>query len=190
MFKNLASWRAVWIVTVVLLQFALLVLMIVHYSEPYRSGKEIVVRTQPFDPRDPFRGHYVVLNYEFNRSGTTIDTLKGQTVYAVMEPVPGSHLWQCKNHTTLRPTEGIFLAGYCKDWGIHYGIEQFFMQEDLAKKMEKELRIGFSQRKVAEVTLSVLPDGRSAVKDIKLVDAPTESADGETETEAAATDRP
>ena len=40
----------------------------------YLKGEEIVIKTVPFDPTDPFRGDYVSLNFEINRvNGDLID---------------------------------------------------------------------------------------------------------------------
>ena len=187
-------WCQMWLAAVVALQFVQLASMIVYYNEPYRNGQEIVVVSRPVDPRDPFRGRYVVLSYDFNwptelleEDHSKDDDRKGhhhapfiengRTVYAIMEPIAGTKLWRARVFTLSKPTSGVFLKGYRKNGRVYYGIEQFFAQENVAKEIDKALAWtpNREQRKTAHVTLSVLPDGRCAVKGLEVADAEQET---------------
>jgi len=57
--------RMILIMTVAL-QILLLVSMIVIRAAPLVMGESILVRVQPVDPRDMFRGDYVILSYPFS----------------------------------------------------------------------------------------------------------------------------
>ena len=48
-------------------QIAVLLGMIFLNAAPLFLGKTILVRVVPMDPRDMFRGDYVILGYEFSR---------------------------------------------------------------------------------------------------------------------------
>src|SRR5262245_66029647 len=52
---------------IVLAQVLILISMIVLDAAPLVLGERIKLRVTPVDPRDLFRGDYVVLNYDFNR---------------------------------------------------------------------------------------------------------------------------
>src|SRR4051812_47061229 len=44
-------------------------LMIVIHALPLWVGETILLKVEPLDPRDLFRGDFVILNYEINRIG-------------------------------------------------------------------------------------------------------------------------
>jgi uncharacterized membrane-anchored protein len=55
-------------------QVLFLVGMIAERAAPLRSGRTVLLRVVPVDPRDLLRGDYVTLSYEISRvpPGTTI----------------------------------------------------------------------------------------------------------------------
>ena len=55
------------LVTVVA-QLVILLSMIAIRAVPLMTGQTVLVRVQPVDPRDLFRGDYVTLSYEFSRT--------------------------------------------------------------------------------------------------------------------------
>ena len=83
------SRRNLWIAVglVIALQSAALIWMIVDRVMLLRSGKEVTVEVVPVDPRDIFRGEYVVLGYSFTGTGDTVmpaGTKRGDRVYSVL----------------------------------------------------------------------------------------------------------
>ncbi|MBA2174523.1 GDYXXLXY domain-containing protein [Halobacillus locisalis] len=56
--------KRVWFYTIVVLQVAFLLVMAVGYYAMDQFGETVHLRTAPVDPRDPFYGDYVILNYE------------------------------------------------------------------------------------------------------------------------------
>ncbi len=56
-----------WLVIGASAQLVVLIGMIVLRSIPYFGGQTVLLQVQPVDPRDMFRGDYVVLSYEFSR---------------------------------------------------------------------------------------------------------------------------
>ncbi len=140
---------------------------------------EIVVRTEPIDPRDYFRGDYVILNYEFSRRP---ESNGAGTVYAILEQDADSHLWKRVGWSDTLPERNrpdakraAIRGKYTKWQHIRYGIEKFFVEEGTGKEIENAGNLWFftdsQPRQEVEVTLRVMPDGRAAVKDVKLVDA-------------------
>ena len=83
--------RKIWIAAglVMALQSAALIWMIVDRVMLLKSGREMVVEVVPVDPRDIFRGEYVVLGYTFTGTGTGDTALpegtkRGDRVYSVL----------------------------------------------------------------------------------------------------------
>src|SRR5438045_3812657 len=60
------------LVAIVAAQVAILLGMIALDGLPLALGERIKLKVVPVDPRDLFRGDYVVLDYEFNRFDPSI----------------------------------------------------------------------------------------------------------------------
>src|SRR5205807_818806 len=78
-------------------QVFVLVAMIALRAAPLLVGRTILLRVEPVDPRDLFRGDYVVLNYEIIRlvppAAGNWDELRDRTVYVTLEPDPDGEHW-------------------------------------------------------------------------------------------------
>jgi hypothetical protein len=59
----------------VVAQLVILVAMIGLRAIPLVTGHTVLVRVQPVDPRDLFRGDYVILSYDFSRASR--DSIQG-----------------------------------------------------------------------------------------------------------------
>lgn len=112
---------------------------------PIWTGKEIVLKTEPVDPRSLFRGNYVRLNYDINRivQSDAGEFKLNSVVYLVLHEQKG--VWQGSEITRVMPTEGDFIRGrvrshYGEVLNIDYGIEAFFMPKEKALAVEKEMR--------------------------------------------------
>ena len=165
---------------VMLVLLAVLGSMIARELVPHVSGTTISVTTVPVDPRDMFRGDYVILRYPFSNlntiptSGNINRQRTGQTVYVTM--VKDGELWAASGIGTRRPSEGIFLRGTLKDGGqIVYGIESYFVQEGTGKEIENAMRGIFAPLREGEesprvvVDLVVSPSGQVAIKTVHVV---------------------
>ena len=149
------------IVTVVVLQLALLAWMAGEREWVLRTGKVVLLRTAPVDPDDPMRGEYVRLAYEIGsvpkslcRDGIPawFDAVKAQyygrsrerRVYASVK-LDGEGVGQLTVLSDQKPSEGIFLRGwsgpvYPQNVDVRYGIEAFFMQQGKGRALEAEMR--------------------------------------------------
>ncbi len=112
-----------------------------------QTGQQVLLKTVPVDPRDFFRGDYVILRYEI----TQIDTEKvisyvtgpslGSEVYIKLEKV-GEYA-EPVLVSPLPPKEELFIKG--KITGVRndrltveYGIESYFVPEGAGKVIERE----------------------------------------------------
>ncbi len=101
-------------------------------------GDEYTFRVEPVDPIDPFRGAYVDLGYPDLESESG-----GQErgdVFIVLEQ--RGDVWAAAQQVRKRPDEGPYLA--CNDlgWRIRCGIESWFVPQDEAKTIEREVAGG------------------------------------------------
>ncbi len=96
-----------------------------------QTGKEVILKTRPVDPRDLFRGDYVTLNYEIG-SVDVSNFNDGDTVYVglqVDENGYGDSTGAYRN-----PPEGLFIKGKVKKSpfgrsNVVFGIESYFVPE-------------------------------------------------------------
>ncbi|MGB7181065.1 MAG: GDYXXLXY domain-containing protein [Burkholderiaceae bacterium] len=149
-----------------------------------KTGDSIVVRTAPIDPRDPFRGDFVRLQYPFNspRNNSLAGKLgtaplnRGDPIYAVLKPSPGG-LHQLDFLTDERPGQLPFLAGYVasgsyrknrphllRNTRFRYGIEQLFVEQGDGLAIEKRRGRRNTTQVPMEVELAVASSGKAIIK--------------------------
>ena len=167
-------------VLVAVLQFGILGTMIANEMRPHLTGTAIRVTTVPVDPRNLFRGDYVILRYEFSNESTILghgilnnfNSSTNRTVFVTMEQ--DGEIWKATGVSRTRPKEGVFLRGTLKPYGheIVYGIESYFVQEGTGKAIENAMRRGSESSVVVE--LMVAPNGKAAIKTVR-VNAPETS---------------
>lgn len=146
---------------VVLLQLLILGFMAGEREMVIRHGRQVLLRTLPIDPNDPMRGAYVRLGYDFStvpkalcRDGAAkmlaedgyvySRRWRSARVYAVLKQ-DAAGFASLDYLTDRRPDAGLFIRGRVESVNdrqltVRYGIEAFFMQQDLAKKLELEMR--------------------------------------------------
>ncbi|QDV88144.1 GDYXXLXY domain-containing protein [Planctomycetes bacterium TBK1r] len=138
-------------------QVVVLLAMIATPLQTLVAGDTILLRVVPVDPRDLFRGDYVILNYEFSRvppqgiPGLQSTDGRGQTVYVTLVPEEDGKHWRADRFSLRPPTSGRFLRGQMtRSHRIEYGIESYFVQEGEGLSYERAVR---SQKLSAEVAL-------------------------------------
>jgi uncharacterized membrane-anchored protein len=124
------------------LQIAILAVMIATPLRTILSGQSVLLRVVPVDPRDLFRGDYVILSYEFSRVPNEIAVemasgkLAADTIFVTLEPEQDGRHYRATHFGLSRPAEGIYLRGRIKNrFSIEYGIESFFVQEGLSAEV-------------------------------------------------------
>ncbi len=156
-------------------QILFLLSLIGRSAMPLWFGDTILVRVVPVDPRDMFRGDYVILAYEFNRPQQSIeglpnpswndrDTQVGQTVYVTLVPEADGQHWRPASYSIHRPTSGKYLTGSMSSRGnLEFGIEQYFVQEGTGHDYEDAIRT----RKLS-AELAVTADGQAAIRGLRI----------------------
>jgi uncharacterized membrane-anchored protein len=166
--------------------------MIVSRALHIRHGREIVLDVIPVDPRSLLRGDYVYLNYAISRLPASLltpprEAPRGARIYVILERqesgdgekwVPaGASLTPITAHD---PEKQIVLQGHLiwqisdqgnEQFGVHYGIESYFVPENTGRELERLARTGS-----VKTAISVSPEGDAAIKalivDGKRVDSP------------------
>lgn len=166
-------WLAV--AFVALVQTAILAHIVYGRVALLRDGREIVVEVIPVDPRDLFRGDYVILGYGFGRISDVQapeGTRRGDTVYVTLRPT-GPEQWEAVRITPdpVAPDDetNVMLKGIVSyvSWGarpqvsIRYGIESYFVPEGTGRALEKKVR----EKKIS-VVLAVGSSGDVAIKSL------------------------
>lgn len=153
--------------------FWLIIILVFIASKEFtlRTGKEVLLKTVPVDPRDLFRGDYVILRYEISRldlNNLTTDYINyeiGDKVYVVLEKEDGYGV-ASKIFKNSPKGEELFLKGAVKNvrdksLSIEYGIESYFVPEGKGREIE-----GFRERKKLDVKVSIDRFGNSAIKSL------------------------
>lgn len=169
-------------------QTAVLAWMVWDRVSLLKSGREITMRVVPVDPRDIFRGDYVVLGYELSplkgAEGGNEELPKGlytgAAVYVTIAP-DAENNWKPVGFAARHPgkveasqavLKGRIVDVYgCRGPGsgdcslnVRYGIESYFVPEGQGLKLEQLVR----ERKVEAVV--ALGSGGDAMLKALLVD--------------------
>lgn len=132
-----------------------------------RTGQEVLLKTMPIDPRDLFRGDYVVLLYDISRIDPAsvvverTDLKSGDKVYVGLDIREKYAV--ATNIYSSPPKDGLYIKGTLKDvsvnrLNIEYGIESYFVPEGEGKVIERQ------RGKNVDVKVSIDKSGNSVIK--------------------------
>lgn len=140
--------------------FQLLVLgwMVFERELVLQTGRTVYLPTQPVDPRDPFRGDYVRLDYDISRvpsnacRDSVLEWMKQSTNYYLRQTWTSRRIYTALTlgedqvaHPTYvsdrRPEEGLFIRGRVlhvtqQSLAAKYGIEAYFVEEGHGRPIE------------------------------------------------------
>ena len=155
------------IFTAAVFQILAVIAMLAYAYAPIYFGKDILIRTTVYDPRDMFRGDYVRLSYGFagiyeldKRGLSKRRQLHGTEIYAVLKQDKDGK-YKFDRYSFERPNGGTFLAGWVDYNTAEFGIEAFFMPPKKARQMERDM-MEFN----ATAVISVMDNGKARIKDI------------------------
>ncbi len=178
------------IISVILLQVAVLAYMAGEREYILRTGRIVFLRTVPVDPRDIFRGDYVSLRYEISRvkgdllrdglsnfckkdkrgnyiySGNERRKMRGKPVYGLLN-VGADDIAELIYLTDKKPSEGLFISGRIDYLGfggldVRYGIEAYFVEQGKGKEIEKAMLQ--SMRTPLEMEAAISSNGTAVLK--------------------------
>lgn len=161
-----------------------------------RSGSEVRLKTAPVDPRDLFRGDYVVLNYDISTLDLSElqgdrDFGRGDPIHVQLTPGTDGFARPVGAYKIRPPANGadVVIEGHVLTTGVcpraengtvdcsrtrngvrvAYGLESYFVPQGTGLAIER------TERSRLEIVAAVAPSGSSAIKrlliDGKLVHA-------------------
>lgn len=112
------------------------------------TGTDVTLKTVPVDPRDLFRGDYVILNYTIN--SINLDSIL--TIEKSFKKNDEIYLKLDMNSKYAKPIEvsknrfknGIAIKGVVSSWNgnrldVKYGIETYFVRQGKGKEIESKI---------------------------------------------------
>lgn len=174
------KWLVPIAVAVALAQIGVLVFMISSRASILRTGQEILLEVEPFDPRDLLRGDYVILGYNISQIptelfGTSVMDMRGhyqRPVHVRLRP-DSDGVWQpvrasldtaisepaSQGEVDIRGTAEAFWSDQNGEISVDYGIERFYVPEGEGIALENDMRVRPFRVKVA-----VGRDGTAQIK--------------------------
>ena len=141
------------VILVIVAQLGVLAYMAAKRETIHRFGTEVTLRTAPIDPRDPFRGDFVRLQYPMGMvsraqwRGSEIDKTieRGTAVFASLRPTAEGR-YALDYLSDQRPAQGVFIKGRTSHattfrhpqlLNVRYGIEQYFVEQGRGRDIEQ-----------------------------------------------------
>ncbi|MGQ0671732.1 MAG: GDYXXLXY domain-containing protein [Hyphomicrobium sp.] len=179
-----------WVAALAALQLGVLFSIVWGRVDLLKNGREVTVDVVPVDPRDIFRGDYVVLGYPFSTAANVeggnggdgnvplpAGAYRNAAIYVTLAPVAPSS-WKAVRFELdwpeTVPSDHVVLKGRVVDaWTrgeglplsgrIRYGIESYFVPEGTGRELEVLVR----DKKIRAV-LAVGSDGTAAIKALEV----------------------
>jgi uncharacterized membrane-anchored protein len=179
------SVKAVLLAVVVLLQLGALAWMIRDHEQVLELGTVYKFRTAPIDPRDPFRGEYVVLNFEAESGSWPLAEGAGNSgnthAYGLLG-LDSAGFAIITALSTEAPAQGDHLAVSYMTWGsdtaqrIALPFDRYYLQEGDGAATETMLQPQWNEDEVVEplpacAVVRVL-NGKAVVEDLVIGDRP------------------
>jgi uncharacterized membrane-anchored protein len=168
-----------WVIVAVAAQLAVLAWMAGEREWIFRTGEVVHLRTAPLDPRDPFRGDFVRLQYDVNdvrlEAAPAEDRRRERVVYTRLQAA-GEGVYEAAGASDTRP-EGLFLRGRTEDawrlggWRggggaqvVKYGIEQLFVEQGSGEAIEQRRGTRDGLQIPMEVEVAVATSGKAVIR--------------------------
>ena len=175
------TWLIIAFLLVALAQLYVPAQMILTREETLDTGQTFKFRTAPIDPNDPFRGKYIMLNFEQNtvKVKNAQAWKKGQEIFVLLQtdakgfarvagvsnrkpPSGNDYLKANVAYVNAEPEE--------KKLTIRYPFDRFYMEESLAPEAERtyvETQQDTAQIAYAQVKIK---DGEAVLQDVFIND--------------------
>lgn len=134
-----------------------------------RTGREVLLKTRPVDPRDLFRGDYVILRYDISQfdagayaNPNNISYREEDMVFAVLDTT--KQFAEVQRVQRNRPAGELYIKGRVAEVHgsritVEYGIESYFVPEGKGWKIEQARNQGN-----VDVLAAVDKEGRAVIK--------------------------
>jgi uncharacterized membrane-anchored protein len=160
-------------VVIIIIVWGLFLLVFMGYKQfIFYTGTDVTLKTVPVDPRDLFRGEYVILNYTINSinldSILTIEKSfkKNDEIYLKLEM--NSKYAKAIEVSKNRFKSGIGIKGVVSSWNenrldVKYGIETYFVRQGKGKEIESKIE-------KIDVVVTIDKYGKALIKKLQFED--------------------
>lgn len=143
------------------------------------DGAEYKLKTQPYDPKDPFRGNYVRLNFEISRYTSPDSTgwKKGETVYVILRKDSDgfgeiARVIQFEPGPQLDYLDATLRSFYRTDRGtqlvLDLPFERFYMQEEKAPVAEQIFNRSARDSTKQTYAIVSVNNGEAILRDVQI----------------------
>ncbi len=166
---------------VAILQLSVPLSMIWQNEDVLLSGKEFKFKTAPIDPNDPFRGKYIILDYDNNiiKIPKEHDWKRGEAIYvSLIENKDG--FVAAKTISREKPSTDtdfvkakVGFINYTKsELSIDYPFDRFYMEE--SKAQDAEITYWEAQRDTTKTAYALvnIKNGDAVLKDVLIDGVP------------------
>jgi uncharacterized membrane-anchored protein len=174
------------LIIAVVFQVLVLATMVLERETVLRTGRTLYLATRPVDPRDPFRGDYVRLDYEISEVSSndgrgairewmaaagkpdSRGEFKGRRIYAALE-VDADGVGRLKAVYARPPPGEVYIRGRIAGLTPHrlqakYGIEAYFVEQGQGRPIEDNRRRPDGIRIPLEMDLALSGNGIAVLK--------------------------
>lgn len=167
-------------IVVVLIQLYVPAKMVWDSNAVITSGETFKFKTQPIDPNDPFRGKYVVLNYEADNI-----TIEDEVDFEIYEPVYvtlqkddlGFAVIKTVSKTAPNNTSNYVIAtidqvvpkkGDSTKIYVEYPFDRFYMEEHKAKPAEQTVAESSREEGKTAYAIVKVKNGQAVIEDVMI----------------------
>ena len=155
--------------------------MIWHNEDILETGKEFKFKTAPIDPNDPFRGKYIILDYDNNvvKVSKEHDWKRGEDIYVSFTENKDGFV-VAKTISREKPStdthfvkaEVGFINYTNNDLSFDYPFDRFYMEE--SKAHDAEITYWESQRDTTKTAYALvhIKNGDAVLKDVLIDGVP------------------
>ena len=172
------KWGLSLFIVVILVQLYVPAKMIWDREDVLQTGREYKFKTAPVDPNDPFRGKYIILQFEEDLVPTSAGNNweRDEDIYVILSE-DSNGFAQVASVLRQRPGEdqdfvkakiGYVFGNGTDETEIEYPFERFYMEE--SKAPEAELTYAKSQRDTTKTTYALVrvKNGEAVLKDVMI----------------------
>ncbi len=116
-------------------------------------GVERIFPISGYDPRDLLSGHFLIYRIDYGIAESCAEVIPELAGFLCLEPKAF--------HSSQPEACPTFIRGVCKNGRFEAGIEKFFIPEDQAKQLERQI-----QSQPASILIAIPANGRAQVKDL------------------------
>ncbi|MEG2074967.1 MAG: GDYXXLXY domain-containing protein, partial [Victivallaceae bacterium] len=139
-----------------------------------KYGQSYKFRIYGYDPRDIFRGNYLLFNFEnwweLAAACREANYEKGETLYWIITTDEKSNISSFSRVTKELPQQGAYIKVKYNGWGIDPPFDRFFINEKRAAAAEKDFQAAV-RRKEAYAKISIY-NGFAVLENIYCGDEP------------------